>query len=335
MTMNVHHASVSEAEDASHGHAEKTFSFDDDSYIDSDDDCSSSFVSSDLSSYSLNHHINNMEEENTSEEERNAGLFLSMQMVQMLRLSTSEGNMLPADVLKQMTPSPKQQQQEQQLPRRHSAGAAEPAPASTNHQPRMVYAVQTKSALASHGQFAASEADIPKPRDTLEALLKAQGRECQYSKSSDVPHLFTKGCVSSYSLELMNAVRQNDISLIRKLYEDGNNLQSCNRFGESIVHAAARRGNLEVLMVLKELAGVSLHVACQQGRTPLHDACWTGHPDFSVIRYLLEDFPASLYLTDCRGFTPLDFIPKEAHEEWNAFLQENLELVSPRDEALA
>ena len=332
MTMNVHHASVSEDNmDASYGHSEKPFSLDDDSSIDSDDDCSSSFVSSDLSSYSLNHHISNMEEENTTEEDRNAGLFLSMEMVQMLRLSTSEGNMLPADVLKQMTPSPKQQ--EQQLPRRNSAGAAERAPASKPQQ-RMVYAVQTKSALASHSHFAASEADIPKPRDTLEALLKAEGRECQYSKSSDVPHLFTKGCVSSYSLELMNAVRQNDIALIRKLYEAGNNLQSCNRFGESIVHAAARRGNLEVLMVLKELAGVSLHVACQQGRTPLHDACWTGHPDFSVIRYLMEDFPASLYLTDCRGFTPLDFIPKEAHEEWNVFLKENLELVAPR-EALA
>lgn len=106
-------------------------------------------------------------------------------------------------------------------------------------------------------------------------------------------------------------------------------MQACNRFGESIVHAAARRGNLEVLQFLKGMCDVSLHVACQQGRTPLHDACWTGTPDFSTIRFLMEDFPDSLYLKDTRGFTPLDFIPKEAHEEWNEFLKENTDIIMP------
>jgi hypothetical protein len=38
-----------------------------------------------------------------------------------------------------------------------------------------------------------------------------------------------------------------------------------------------------------------------------------------------------LYITDKRGFTPLDYIPKEAHEAWNAWLAENKHLVVPRD----
>ena len=82
-------------------------------------------------------------------------------------------------------------------------------------------------------------------------------------------------------------------------------------------------------MFFKEMADVSLRCMCQQGRTPLHDACWTSRPEFGIIRYLLRDFPESLYLTDTRGFTPLDFIPRDVHEEWNEFMEENIDIFLP------
>ena len=195
---------------------------------------------------------------------------------------------------------------------------------------RMVFALQTKSPMESHRQHAASEASIPKPKDVLKEILQKKDVDSTYHKYSDLTDLFVKGCVSSYSFELMTAVRQNDISVIRKLHESGHNLQCSNKFQESIVHAAARRGCPDILKYLKEVAGVSLRVCCDGGRTPLHDAAWTANPDFTAIRFLLEDCPDLLLVTDKRGFTPLDFVPKEAHDEWNTFLNNNKELVTPR-----
>jgi len=306
---------------------------DDDDLSSTDDSATADYDSStDLSNYSLNHNLQKdgkIEEVRVTEEDKKSGLFLSLEMVQMLRLSTSEGNLLPPEIVDKMTPpgandtagdsSPKQA-----VARRHSGGEL---PRSGGN--RMVFALQTKSAMESHAHHANAESNIPKPVETLTKLLEARGLTFTTRKSIDNKHLFTEGCVSSHTLELMNAVRHNDMAVIRQLWERGHNFQSSNRFGESVVHSAARRGSLQVLVFFKEMANVSLRCACHQGRTPLHDACWTGQPEFGVIRYLLRDFPESLYLTDTRGFTPLDFIPREAHEEWNEFLEENIDLCLP------
>jgi Ankyrin repeats (many copies) len=70
-----------------------------------------------------------------------------------------------------------------------------------------------------------------------------------------------------------------------------------------------------------EEAGVSLRVCCDGGRTVLHDACWTQHPSFDCIRYILEHHQSDLvYCTDRRGFTPLDYVPRDSHAAWHAFL---------------
>jgi len=287
--------------------------------------------SSDLSSYSLNYNLKKnengeakVEELKITEDDKKSGLFLSLEMVQMLRISTSEGNLLPKEIVDKMTPAAAAAPA-QQVMRRHSGGETGPA---ANR--RMVFALQTKSAMLSHAQHAGAEADIPRPKVTLISLLEARNIPYKTQKTTDVPHLFTQGCVASHTLELMNAIRHDDMAVLQNLWKQGHNFQSCNRFGESSVHSAARRGNLEILQFLKETGNVSLHCVCEQGRTPMHDACWTGRPDFGAICYLIQDFPESLYLTDNRGFTPLDFIPREAHEEWNEFLQQNAELFLPR-----
>ena len=292
-----------------------------------DEDCETS--SSDLSNYSVSYNIHQSKkiqevEATTEDEDKKSGLFLSIDMVRMLRLSTSEGNllhMLPTEVLQKMTPADiKAGPQQPSMPRRHSGG-------ELPQQNRMVFALQTKSALESHAQHAQIDAGIPKPKEKLKSLLEARGITFTTQKSLDVKHLFTEGCVASHTLELMNAVRNNDMAVIRRLWEEGQNFQTCNRFGESAVHAAARRGNLQVLMFFKEMANVSLRCMCQQGRTPLHDACWTSRPEFGIIRYLLQDYPENLYLTDARGFTPLDFVPHDVYEEWNDFIEENFDLL--------
>jgi Ankyrin repeats (3 copies) len=248
--------------------------------------------------------------------EKSAGLFLSLEMVQLLRTSTSEGNlfnaMLPKATVNKMTPD-----------RRNSGGA----PSAS----RMVFALQTKSTMESHPQHAASDAKIPKPKDTLKNILEEQGLEVKYRKYSDLPDFFVKCCVNSHSYDLMTAVRQNDMSVIRKLYETGHNLQCSNRFQESIVHAVARRGLPDILTYLMQVAGVSVRVCCDGGRNALHDACWTGNPSWECIRMLLQECPDLLFITDKRNFSPLDYIPKDANEDWNAWLNENKDLLIPRE----
>lgn len=247
--------------------------------------------------------------------QKSNGLYLSLEMVQMLRTSTSEGNlfsMLPKATISSMTPA-----------RRNSGGLPSMS--------RMVFAMQTKSSMESHPQHAAHEASIPKPKDTLKAILEEQGIAVKYHKYSDLPDFFIKCCVSSHSFELMTAVRQNDIATIKRQYEAGHNLQCANKFQESLVHAVARRGLPEMLTYLTEVAKLSLRVCCDGGRNVLHDACWTGNPEFTSIRIILEDTPDLLFITDKRNFTPLDYIPKEAHESWNIWLQENKHLLTPRE----
>jgi hypothetical protein len=280
------------------------------SHFDSDDDSSDDEVSGDDSTDSYL---------DVTPAQKSAGLFLSLEMVQLLRKSTSAGNLfaaaIPPSTIARMTPA-----------RRTSGDHAAAASSS-----RLVFALQTKSPLESPAQHKSAEANIPRPKDTLVTILKEQGLSVKYHRYSDLPDYFVHCCVTSHSYELMNAVRRNDLATIQREHLAGTNLQCANKFQESLVHAVARRGLPDMLTYLHGVAGVSLRVCCDGGRTVLHDACWTGHPEFSSIGIILQDSPDLLYITDKRGFTPLDYIPKEAHEAWNAWLAQNKHLLSPRD----
>lgn len=131
---------------------------------------------------------------------------------------------------------------------------------------------------------------------------------------------------NGYTIELTNAVRQHDLDKIKDIAAKKHNLQCTNKFGESVVHTAARRGALDILSFFVD-QGVSLRVCCEQGRNPLHDACWTGRPDFEVIKFLLEREVSFLYTADKRGLIPFEYIPNAAWEEWEQFLNENKDLL--------
>jgi len=118
-----------------------------------------------------------------------------------------------------------------------------------------------------------------------------------------------------------------------------------NKFGESIVHTAARRGTSHVMRFLLEEAQMTPAVCCDSGRTPLHDACWTcrdpthlrsqqqqQQQDSSqnpwlqkqqqqdVPAQLIAALPDLLYLTDRRGFPPLAYVPPNQWAAWRRFL---------------
>lgn len=61
-----------------------------------------------------------------------------------------------------------------------------------------------------------------------------------------------------------------------------------NKFGESVVHIACRRGNLDVLRFLVANGG-SLTACDDLGRFPLHEVCWAAQPRFDIVRVFLEE----------------------------------------------
>lgn len=135
--------------------------------------------------------------------------------------------------------------------------------------------------------------------------------------------------VSSYDLELVNAIRAADIDTLRTLHEEGKSMNACNRFGESLLHMCCRRGDAKLVKFLVEEMRVRTNVKDDYGRTPLHDACWTPSPNFEILAILLKNSHKDLLLTaDVRGHTPLDYARKEHWTAWIQFFNANRDLLN-------
>jgi Ankyrin repeats (3 copies) len=235
------------------------------------------------------------------------GYLLSLGDLRKIRASNSETNLM-----KHAGPKPIVNLAPKEVPRRNS---------ETGESKGIVYCVQTSSPMESN----ITPASQMKPRKVLDELLKAGGYSTEarsYDSCNWVP------CdIKGYSLDLMEAVRRNDLAKIKALHKAGRNLQCANRFGESILHAICRHGRTEMLQFLIEECGVYIQVTCDGGRSPLHDACWTAQPSFACIAYTLSILPQLLLVADKRGFTPLDYAPRDCHEEWENFLRANVDLL--------
>jgi hypothetical protein len=105
-----------------------------------------------------------------------------------------------------------------------------------------------------------------------------------------------------------------------------------NRFGESLMHLACRRGRTEMVRFLvEELPGGSpsqmLAIKDDCHKTPLHDACWTPDPNFELVELILEHAPEQVLMQDVRGNTPFDYVRNEDHGLWLRFLWERRSLL--------
>lgn len=170
------------------------------------------------------------------------------------------------------------------------------------------------------------------PNDFLSLLLRSRNISPRTFSALELEEFFvevTPDLVARYDMQIVSAVRAEDIETLRTIAKT-KPLQCCNRFGESIVHTACRRGTAAVLRFLLQ-KDVNIRVACEQGRTPLHDTCWTAQTNFEIVEILLEVCPDFLYITDSRNLTPLSYISmKEQWGPWNHFLEEHQDLLLPK-----
>jgi Ankyrin repeats (3 copies) len=216
--------------------------------------------------------------------------------------------------------SPSQQQQ-QKRPR--TAGAtmmalvrnASVADMSTCGRKACLRAVQKVSAQEASGVSTANNST--KPSDHLAHLLETKLDRVPFDALGDYFLKATPEHIAAWDGELLRAIRNQDLALVKKMHQAGATLQASNRFGESILHVCVRRGSPAILRYLLQEGQVSPKVHCDYGRTPLHDALWTfsNEPNsLQMIALLLKQCPEMLLVTDKRGFTPLDYVPRE---HWN------------------
>jgi hypothetical protein len=160
------------------------------------------------------------------------------------------------------------------------------------------------------------------PADFVISLCQCKGVDAkiQPTLSCDKFQPPTEEQIELYDLEVMTAVREQKIEVLRTMHKAGRSLQCCNRFGESLLHMACRRGFVDVVKFMVEEANVSLYVRDDYGRTPMHDACWSPSPNFPLMKLLVENAPEQLFLSDVRGHTPLSYTRKSDWSQWKNWL---------------
>ena len=142
----------------------------------------------------------------------------------------------------------------------------------------------------------------------------------------------TEEQIKAYDVQVIQAVRSQDIDQLRRMHKAGRQLQCANKFGESLVHMACRRGFVDVVRFLVDEAGVSVRVRDDYGRTALHDACWTSEPNEELVEYLIRQCPELLLMSDKRGNAPFEYVRREHWGRWLQFVQENNELFLKEEE---
>jgi len=181
------------------------------------------------------------------------------------------------------------------------------------------------------------------PSDYARAAFKANGFGDFESIVKDSEARFvppTAAMLAAYGTEILMAVRNNNLERAKELYAEGafqHGCNACNRFGESILHIACRRGHLGMVKFLIDEVGLSCTtIRDDYHRTPLHDAFWTSKASPETVEYLMKQphVIGLLLCKDKRGFTPLDYSRGEDRGRWLRFLWERRADLRPMKESL-
>jgi ankyrin repeat protein len=137
--------------------------------------------------------------------------------------------------------------------------------------------------------------------------------------------------IADYDLDAVRAIRSRNLEKLKELHEAGKSLNACNQFGESLLHMACRRGDIDTVNYMIQHAGVLINIRDDFGRNPFHDACWTSQPNLDLMSALMEAAdPNMLLAEDVRGSTPFDYARREHFEKWNTFLESKKEYLIRR-----
>ena len=216
-----------------------------------------------------------------------------------------------------------------------------PVMVAENSQPTPIKRKAVESSLESNFQNAkrqCQEAQITSkpiamaPADLAFELFKENGYDMRdVNLVQELPFAKpTPEMINAYEPSKISLVRQKDLEGVRALHAQGASFDACNRFGESIIHMACRRGCKDMVEFLIQEAKVSLFVMDDYGRNVLHDAFWTAEPNFDLITLIIGQVPEFLCIRDVRGHTPLDYVRKGDFVAWCDYLHNHKDILVPR-----
>ena len=138
--------------------------------------------------------------------------------------------------------------------------------------------------------------------------------------------------IAAYDMNVLNAARDDDLQRLKGLYESGQTMDCCNRFGESLLHLVCRRGFEDVALFLLVDVELKVRICDDCGRNPFHDICWNPTAQIEIAKLLLERDPTLLLIGDKRGHTPFDYARPEDWQTWRDFLFEHRSYLEPLQE---
>lgn len=211
----------------------------------------------------------------------------------------------------------------------------------------------TSSTIKDNKENKKSSNNNNNPIEYVKSTLQKNGLNIDQASSPSFLNYIepTQQMIDSFKVEIATAVRQNDIEQLRKLLLCNNNTKNdndenevksssndtakpklyhcCNKFGESLIHMACRRGHMEMVRFLIDELKAPLLVKDDFGRTPLHDTFWTPQPHYELVKYIISKKPELLCVPDVRGHLPLNYAPKRHWNDWNTFFQKHHMMLRP------
>ena len=183
---------------------------------------------------------------------------------------------------------------------------------------------------AHHQEAQSNWLTLCSPQAWLQAVLPKLGYKTDRIQTVDTAYMTqpTELQLASYDTKTVALSTSSDTldpavdASLREILSCGISLNACDVNGETLMHKVCRLGHHHVLQVFIDL-GAELRVCDAQGRTLLHAACWGARPSFQTFRLLMLHAPELLFMEDCRGACPLEYVQKNHHEFWLDFLQDN------------
>lgn len=169
---------------------------------------------------------------------------------------------------------------------------------------------------------------VPVRQSTLKLSSKivkySEGEESGEEHEVFIPPI-TEEELANYGVDVVSATREDQLDVLRDLHENGRSLSCCNRYGESLMHMACRRGFTSIVTFLTGEAGVAIRITDDCGRTPLHDALWHRECQYGIVDLLVRNDPCLLLLCDKHGHTPFAYSRREHWGLWKQFLWDRRE----------